>query len=271
RRDGLRRLLAVVCGTVVPLTVAVAWTPLRDHHPNVDVALALVIVVTALGVLASRTAVALGAISAGFGFAYFDTLPFDRLVVSKTSDLATGILMVAVGLLTGELALRVARQRRSAADGRGVGGGGGGDLDWIRDTSAQLASGEELVVMLSSVCEELTRLLGLRDCAYDAGPVGDRQTRVERDGTVTWPGPDALEVSLPVWGQGHRLGQFVLHPTPGIPLGRHRLLVAVTLADQVGAALFAQAPPPAPPLGASSDNPPNPESPAPTPHLRVVP
>lgn len=265
RRDGLRHLLAVVCGLVVPLAIAVAWTPLRDHHPNVDVALALVIAVTALGLAARRSVVAVGAISAGFGFAYFDTVPFDRLVVSKSTDLVTAVLMVAVGLLTGELAVRVARQRRGTP-------AGSGDLDWIRDASAQLASGEELVVMLSSVADELTHLLGLQACAYDADLGSDLQPRVERNGTVTGAGPDAPEVSLPVWGQGHRLGRFLLRPTPGVPLGRHRLLVAVTLADQVGAALFAQAPPVDPP---SPDGPPRgsptPESAAPTPHLRVIP
>ena len=52
---------------------------------------------------------------------------------------------------------------------------------------------------------------------------------------------------LAVWGQGERLGYYVLEFAPGPPPERDRLLVAVTLADQVGAAFMAQAPPTLPP------------------------
>ncbi len=246
-----RSLLAVTAGVVVPLAVATGWIPLRVHHPTVDVALALVAVVTALGVSRRRPAVTVGAVVAGLGFAYFDTRPFDRFAVSKSSDLATAVMLVVVGAITGELALRVARQRDPAA----------GDLAWIRGAASQLASGEELVVMLASVADELTRLLGLAACTFDADPVPPDRACVARDGAIESPAGGGVVVGLPVWGQGHQLGHFALRPTPGVPLPRHQLLVAVTIADQVGAALFAQAPPIP---GAA-------ERPAPTPHLRVIP
>ena len=60
-------------------------------------------------------------------------------------------------------------------------------------------------------------------------------------GTWSW-------AELPVWGQGQVLGHFVLHFDPDVHLSRDQLLVAVTLADQVGAALTAySAPGPLPP------------------------
>ena len=72
-------------------------------------------------------------------------------------------------------------------------------------------------------------------------------------GEVVFLGVDSTEAApissaeLPVWGQGERLGYYVLEFAPGPPPERERLLVAVTLADQVGAAFMAQAPPTAPP------------------------
>ena len=46
-------------------------------------------------------------------------------------------------------------------------------------------------------------------------------------------------VDLPVRSGGWLLGHFLLTPTPGKPVSPDRLLVAVTIADQVGAALAA--------------------------------
>jgi len=44
-------------------------------------------------------------------------------------------------------------------------------------------------------------------------------------------------VDLPVKYQGRGYGRFVLVPTPGVPLPRGHRLVAVALADEVGAVL----------------------------------
>ena len=43
-------------------------------------------------------------------------------------------------------------------------------------------------------------------------------------------------MALEVTGNGHPAGSFTLVPTPGREVGRDRLVVAVALADQVGAA-----------------------------------
>ncbi len=43
---------------------------------------------------------------------------------------------------------------------------------------------------------------------------------------------------------GWLLGHFVLTPTPGTPVPHQQLLVAVAIADQVGAALAADHPDP---------------------------
>jgi hypothetical protein len=49
-------------------------------------------------------------------------------------------------------------------------------------------------------------------------------------------------VELPVYGRGHQLGRFVLEPTAGVGVSLDQRVVAVAIADQVGAALAAPAP-----------------------------
>lgn len=267
---GRVRLLAFAA-PILPALVAIAWTPLRHSLPNVDVALVLVLVVTAIGAGRSRLAVFVAAASAALGFAFFDTAPYEHWTVSRQPDLETLAVLVVVGLATGELAVRWSRQRASVL-------AGGGDLDRVRDAAAMVASGEELVVVIGAVAEELIRLLGLADCVYEADERGRHLPTVGRDGTVTAPSrpvqglqpkrlyraqPERLnraqpggwnEIALPVWGLGQVVGCFVLTPTLGVPLSRQRLVVAVTLADQVGSALMVQAPPAtSPPPGKRPD------------------
>ena len=52
-------------------------------------------------------------------------------------------------------------------------------------------------------------------------------------------------VDLPVRGNGWLLGHFLLTPTPGKSVPHERLVVAVAIADQVGAALAFDHPTPA--------------------------
>jgi hypothetical protein len=112
--------------------------------------------------------------------------------------------------------------------------------------------GEELVMVIQSVAGELSRLLGLADCTFETEDPDPARATLRRDGTLVGARQptEAAPISsaeLPVWGQGERLGYYVLEFAPGPPPERERLLVAVTLADQVGAAFMAQAPPTAPP------------------------
>ena len=60
-------------------------------------------------------------------------------------------------------------------------------------------------------------------------------------GSETWPTADlglpTKQVDLPVRGNGEVLGHFLLTPTPGHGVPAHRLVVAVSMADLLGAAL----------------------------------
>ena len=73
--------------------------------------------------------------------------------------------------------------------------------------------------------------------------------RLDHDGNVihvgmVWGahnmGLPSPAVDLLVQARGQVLGRFVLRPTPGYPVSFHRRVVAVAIADQVGAALRPQ-------------------------------
>ena len=169
-------LVAAAGGLLAALAVAVAWIPLRSGQPNVEVGLLLVAVVTAVGVTGRRAAVVAAALSAAVSFTYFDTEPYEHFAISRQPDVVTAISLVVVGLVTGELALRVARQRgeRSVT----------GDLSRIREAASLLATGEELVVMIGEVAQKLRRQLHLQDCWFEAETIPPGTLTVERDGTV---------------------------------------------------------------------------------------
>ena len=258
------------------MAVAVAWIPFRQGNSTVDVALALVVVITLMGRTGHRSAVAASALSAAVGFTFFDTSPYDRFAITRIPDVLTGVVLVVVGLLTGELAVRLTRQDRAY---RTV----SGNLGRVRDAAALLAHGEELVVMIGSVADDLTHLLELRDCWFSTEPIEPGAWYVELDGGIRRSeksGPvirsayrRSDQVALPVRGQGRLLGHFVLELPRGADPARPELQVAITLADQVGAALVAQAPSMAWSSTPDDDRPEErlPADDPPAPHLRLIP
>jgi K+-sensing histidine kinase KdpD len=250
-------LFSLTVGLLLPLAVAAAWIPVRTRLPNTDVALVLVVAAGAIGALGRRGAVAAAAASAALWFVVFDTVPYDRLAIAKTPDVETTLVLAVVAVIVGELALRTLRHRRALrAESE--------ELTSVRAAAELVASGEELVLVIDAVADQLKQLLRLSTCRFEApdGPLP--AAAVSRDGRVVAGAPVAFDggsrqVGLDVVVQQQVLGRFVLGIETDSCLGRDRLLAAVTLADQVGAAFLAQAPPPLPP-----------GAPEPTRGLRVV-
>lgn len=252
---------AFVLSAGVAAGVAAAWVPFRAGNSNVDVALMLVVVMTAAGASRRRAAIGGATIAAGAAFTFFDTRPYERFVIARQPDLATAVSLVVVGLLTGELALRVAKSRRQEASAAA-------DLSRVRQAAALLADGEELVVMVGAVARELVEVAHLDDCWFSTEELAPGIPLVARDGVIESPsGPPVAEIAVPVWALGQVAGHFVMRPRDVRALRTDQLKTAMTLADQVGAALAAQTPlPPLPPVrstlsGAES---------CPVPRLRVV-
>ncbi|GAA2472395.1 hypothetical protein GCM10010388_76330 [Streptomyces mauvecolor] len=92
---------------------------------------------------------------------------------------------------------------------------------------------------------ELTELLGLGGCRFAYGSLLGHPPRLGHDGEVTlarggWSlerrGRPQGETEPRVFGNGHYYGRFMLRPVPTAVVPLQASPVAVTLADQVGAA-----------------------------------
>jgi len=231
----------IVVAVVAPIAVAAALVPLRDNTLNVNIALVLVVIVVIVAVAGGRAAGAVAAVTAAIAFDFFHTRPYLRLTIESRNDVETTVLLLLVGLTVGHVAANGRRARRRE-DMRS------GEIRRIYRLAALGARGRAPSDVIEAGRVELTALLDLRACRFDPAPFTGEFQRLERSGVVAWRDyrmqadgfelPDA-GVELLVMGRGRLLGRFVLDPTPGTGVSLEQRVVAVALADQVGAVLAA--------------------------------
>jgi hypothetical protein len=228
---------------LIPI-VALALLPLRDHVRNADIALIMVVAVVAIALTASRPATIVAALGAAFWFDLLFTEPIGRVTITKGEDLLTAFLLLAVGLVVGELSIWAVRQRDRATRTRD-------DLRRVQIVAGRVAHGEAGDPLAASVGDELCVLLDLEGYRFDRGPADPQLAHIERDGSIHWGdlvwgsetlGLPSRGVALEVTGHGRPIGAFTLLPRPGRAVTPEDLAVAVALADQVGAAFAASEP-----------------------------
>jgi K+-sensing histidine kinase KdpD len=237
----------VLAGSVLaPPLVCALLIPFRDNFDNANLALLLVVVVVAIGAFGVRSAGVLAAVSSAVWFDFFLTVPYNRFEIEHRDDIETTILLVVIGAAVTELAIWGRRQQARASRHRGY-------LDGVSTTSQAVAAGRSTDELIDQVRFDLTIVLGIDGAKFVAG---DKQTlgpRLNADGSVTRDGqvvkverdglPTNAEIELPVQHAGTVRGRFLL--TAAARIARPDLeqrLVAVALADQVGAALSSQEP-----------------------------
>ncbi|ACZ83473.1 DUF4118 domain-containing protein [Streptosporangium roseum] len=234
-----RDRIAIVAAVVVPLVVSAILVPFRESFSNTNVALVLVVTVVAVAANGHRLAGALAAVSAAVWFDFFFTRPYQRFTITKSADVQTAVLLLVVGLAVSQLAARARRLHLVAITDAGY-------LARLHDTAELAQSTKSPDTVVDHVAAQLTDLLGLRGCRFEYGSLIGHPPRLEQDGTVIWDrrrwdverlGLPDREVELRTFGNGHFYGRFMLDPTPGTIPSLQARLVAVTLADQVGAAL----------------------------------
>ena len=235
-----------MAGITAPLAVAAAMVPLRATIDNANVALLLAAVVVAVAMTGSRAAVLAAAASSTVWFDFFHTRPYESFTVNNRDDIVTAFVLLAVGVLVGELAIRSRRHRAAAT-------ASSGDIACIHAVAEMVAAGEPSELVVAEVADELLRLLELRNCRFEAGLgwlEGAAVAQLERSGDVVhggvrWRvgslGLPSRGVSLEVQGGGQMYGRYLLLPTAGVAVSFERRIVAVALADQVGAAFAAHA------------------------------
>ncbi len=233
--------LAVAAGLLGPLALAAVLTPFRAHFPNTDAALAMLLVVVAVAAAGNRLAGYLAALSAAVWFDFFLTRPYERFSINRQTDIETTVLLLVIGVAVTELAVWGRRQHAAASRRAGY-------LDGISTTAAAVAAGEGPSELIQEVSSQLTRVLSLLSCRWQYGVAGvGHPARLRHDGQVTTGEQvrDAVSAGLPpdtetellVESGGLLQGRFLIMPVPGSRPTREQLLVAIALADQVGAAL----------------------------------
>lgn len=182
-----------------------------------------------LGVLAT--------VSATVWFDYFLTRPYEKLAITHRPDIESAVSLFIVGIIVNELAVRNRLHRETAVEEADF-------VGLIHDVSELATSGAPSREVVERVRKELITLLHLRACRCKSGPADQPTMQLEHDGRVflggrVWAvgrlGLPGREIELRVQSQGSVLGRFVMTPTPGYEVSYERRVVAVAIADQVGA------------------------------------
>jgi hypothetical protein len=234
-----RDAIALVVGLTLPIVVAVALVPFRATFAATAAALVLVAVVVGVAANGSRLAGYVAAASSALWFDFFLTQPYERSAITHRPDIETAVSLFAIGLAVTELAVRSRRYHMNSVEQADF-------VALVYYLSELVSSGAPKDAIIDRASADLVEVLHLRDCRYEEGPIPRSSTELAHDGTVDlgrirWGvhsmGLPGKELRLRVQNRGHVLGAFVLIPTSGWPISSQRRLVAVAIADQVGAAL----------------------------------
>lgn len=240
RTELQRTRVATAMALLAPPAAAAALLVLRNRIDNTNIALVLVVVVVAVSTLGRRTVGLLAAVSAAVWFDFFHTRPFYSFAIKSHDDVVTAGLLLAVGVIVSELAIRSRRHRATAVSH-------GYDISRIHGIAELVADGERADFIVMAVASELRDLLTLSDVRFERAPFDDERPIPTLDrsgnvyiGAIEW-GAESMglptTVALSVDGNGLQWGRFILSPTAGLPVPFERRVVAVALADQAGAAL----------------------------------
>jgi hypothetical protein len=231
--------LAWAVAVAAPLVVSLALVPLRDEIRASNVSLLLVVVVVVAAILGGRVGGAVAALVAVACFDFFFTQPYSSFTIDARDDVETAVLLLAVGLLVGELVVRARRSETTAAESRA-------EVVRVRRLSELAAGGEPAGRLIGIVQGELVSLLPVRGGVFEPVPFPPGLPELTHQG-VRIPGTEDVEaggragmVSLPVYGEGRPIGRFVLEleqGETGIQLPAEDRALALALADQLGTVL----------------------------------
>jgi hypothetical protein len=244
RDTNLNDGIDIALGGIAPILVAAALVAVRGEVRNTNVAFVLAVVVVAAGAMGGRAAGMLSGLTAAASFDFFHTVPYLSLLIHDAHDLEITGLLPLLGLVSGRLAskaLIAARQRD----------GGRGGLAQIRPLVDEMPPGAPPADVIAIACAELVDRFQLSDCHFEDAPFADRLDlpQLERNGVVAHrryrlqPGGvlelelAAEAIALPVISEGRIVGRFILDFGPSAGATLEQRMVAIALADQVGAAL----------------------------------
>ncbi len=235
------RPLVVLASAVTPLVACGILALFRDGIANTNAALVLVLLVVAAASTGIRPAGIVAALASAVGFDYFLTEPYNTLNIADRADLETAVLLLLVGAAVTEIALWGRREQARASREQGY-------LDGVLGTAATVAAGRSSITdLIDQVCLQIVEILQIDGARFDADtrsglPVLDPTGTVTRAGrTINVPRqglPTDTKIALMVQSGGVTHGHLELTAaTRVVRPSRQQLRVAVTLANQLGAAL----------------------------------
>jgi K+-sensing histidine kinase KdpD len=243
-KDG-RKLFGLAVGGLGAIVIALILVPFREDIDNANLALLLVLVVVLAAIVGDRGAAALAAVTGTMAFDFFLVRPYASMRIESADDVETVIILLAVGLLVGEVSARGRRsrsERERAADA----------IDRVHRVAARIAEGGpldtdgRLRTIVDEVLREVIALLQLHDSYLEFAPFQWPLPRLERSGAIEtsdheWSsGGFTLPeygVGLPILQAGTEVARLVLMGNPEKFVTLEERVVAVALADQLGSAL----------------------------------
>ena len=223
--------------------MALLLIPGRNHLDSADDALVLVVVTVAIASTGSRIRAFVAALVAAASFDFLLTRPYGSFRISRSADITTEVLFVVVGLLVGELAAR-GRARPAGRRARAATRSPACTTSASASPRARTPTSSSLPWRASCASSSACRTAA--SCGEQPSGKG---AWIASDGTVRlnplrWPaatvGLPTQHVELPVRGGGQVVGTFILTPTPATPISHEQCVVAVALADQLGATMATQ-------------------------------
>ena len=225
-------------GALGALVIAGVLVPFRDHLPNADMALALVVPVLLAAIVGGRIAGAATAVVSALTFDFVFTQPYLSLRIASKDDVATFVVLLIVALVAAEVGIRARRGGAAARESRS-------ELDRLLRVAELSARGADVDDVVMSARAELIGLFGLDECVYQAERSGPELPRLGNRGAlegarlVAW-GDFLLPtggVEVPVMGRGRELGRLVLYAAEATRASLEKRLVAVAIADELGLTL----------------------------------
>ena len=230
-------------GALGALVIAGVLVPFRDHLPNADMALALVIPVLLAAIVGGRIAGAATAVVSALTFDFVFTQPYLSLRIASKDDVATFVVLLIVAMVAAEVGIRGRRGGVAARESRS-------ELDRLLRVAELSARGADVDDVVMSARAELIGLFGLDECVYQAERSGPELPRLGNRGAlegarlVSW-GDFLLPtggVEVPVMGRGQELGRLVLYAAEATRASIEKRLVAVAIADELGLTLASGTP-----------------------------
>jgi K+-sensing histidine kinase KdpD len=230
-----------------PLAAVSLLSVFREQPLSIPaVVLLLVVVIVIAATLAGPVAGLTATLTAALSFDFLFVTPYRVLKLGPIEKVWPVALLLATGVSIG-FAVQQRWPYRDGAVGSGSQRASSPSLH-VHRVALLIEQGADGRDVIAAVQAELTGLLVARSCRFDAGQDPTRRPRLERDGTVSGYGAEpvlpATELELPVQRGRHRVGSFVIDPTPGVIVPFDHRIVAVILTDHLAAALAARKPAP---------------------------